>query len=103
MSNQLTLFATPNVISSPASEDGALLSNSPGGQPTDQSGRAVRHASHLALLALAWEKLTSGTSGRISETLSASAALQSSLLKLPPQGPYPLASQFIQAYLESVT
>ena len=85
MSDQLQMFnpetspASPNAISSPASGGGHLRCASPGGQRTGPSGPALAHASRLAALERDFEKMTIGTSGQISETLSASAALQSSL------------------------
>ena len=68
-----------NAISSPASAVGVSPCDSPASPTISPSGREAAHASRLALLAKEWENLTKDTCGRISETLSAGAALQSSL------------------------
>lgn len=78
-SHQMTLLDTPNATSSPASAAGASPSGSPAGPKTGPSGPAVAHASRLASLDAAFRQMTSATSGQISATSSASAALQSSL------------------------
>lgn len=78
-SDQATLPGMSNAISSPASAAGRLPSSSPTGLRTAPSGLEVAHASRLASLAKEWEQLTKDTSGRISETSSATADLQLSL------------------------
>jgi hypothetical protein len=85
MSGQLVMFGlltSPdmgNAISLPESAGGVLPCGSPECPTTSPSGQAPAHVSRLASLDADFERLTSGTSGRISETLSGSAALQRSL------------------------
>lgn len=79
MSDQMNLAGIVSAISSPASADGVLPSDSLGGQTMSQSGRGVAHVSRLAALDGEWARMTSVTCGRISETSSASADLQSCL------------------------
>ncbi len=79
MSNQTTSQNSTSVISLPGLGDGPTPSASPDGQMINQSGPAPAHASRLAALESEWEKMTKDTCGQISETLSATATLQSSL------------------------
>lgn len=78
MSQQMMFEDTVNVTGSVALVDGPSLSNSRVGE-INHFGRQAVHASRLAALDKEWENLTKDTCGRLSETLSASAALGSSL------------------------
>jgi len=78
-SNPTTSQVSSNVIFSEEFWAGPSPSNSPGGQKIDPSGPPPCRASRLAALEKDWLRLTSATSGLISETSSQSAALQSSL------------------------
>ena len=75
----MTLKATHSAISSPASEDGALLYGLQDGPMTDLFGQAVAHASPSALQAPSVAAKMSATYGLRSSGSSASAALQASL------------------------
>lgn len=85
MSVQLSMFDHPNsqdthsATSSPVSASGATHSAKQVGPTTVPSGPDPAHASLSARQAKEAGLLTSGTYGRTSTTLSASAALQSSL------------------------
>lgn len=80
MSKRTISEATPNVTSSPASEDGPWPLASQDGQMTDLSGAAVVHASPTRSGALRMAerkaKVMNATSGRISSGSSKSARLQ---------------------------
>lgn len=78
-SNQMTSVATPNVISSLESADGASPCSLPDGPQTDLFGQALAPASHSAPQAKVSRKKTSAISGPCSSSLSASAALSMSL------------------------
>ena len=79
MSKDQTLPDLPSVTSLPASGDGPMPSNSPGGIQLDLFGPAVSHASPSATPEAAGENPTSGTSGLSSSVSSRSANLQLSL------------------------
>lgn len=76
MSLQQTLWDTPNVISSPALEDGRSPSHLPDGVTMNPAGRAVAHASRSAWQAKAKPPKTKGIYGLRSSASSASASLQ---------------------------
>jgi len=80
MSDLPIWLGTPSVTSSPASGDGAWLSDSPGGQMTDPCGPAAAPASLSASQARDMGWLTSGTYGRIGSILYGINDLQSSLV-----------------------
>jgi len=80
MSDLPTWMGRPSVTSSPASEAGAWLSDSPGGPMTDPSGPAAAPASLSASQAKDMGWLTSGTYGRIGSILYGVNDLQSSLV-----------------------
>ena len=80
MSNLPTWLGTPSATSSPASEAGALLCDSPGGLTTGPSGPAVAHASLSASQAKEQELLTSGTYGRIGSILYGQSDLRQCLV-----------------------
>lgn len=80
MSDLPTWLGTPNATSSPASEAGALLCDSPGGLTTGPSGPAVAHASLSASQAKEQELLTSGTYGRIGSILYGQSDLRQCLV-----------------------
>lgn len=85
-SNQTTSVATPNVISSLESADGASPCSLLDGPQTDLFGQAPVPASHSAPQAKVSRKKTSATSGPCSSSLSASAAHPScSVSKSPAQ------------------
>lgn len=71
--------ATPNVISSPESADGASPSDVLDGPKTDPSGQPPSLASHLARQENNSAPTTSATSPRVSLNLFGSATLQQSL------------------------
>jgi hypothetical protein len=77
--NQATLWDTPNVTSSPASEDGASPSGSQDGQTAGQRGPALVLASRSPQQASRKAKRTPVTSGPSFDASSPSARLQSSL------------------------
>jgi hypothetical protein len=79
MCSQATFVDLSSVTGSLEFADGVLPSDLPDGQTTSLSGRAVAHASRLALLDEDFKRLTKDTCGLISETSSASADLQKSL------------------------
>ena len=79
MLDHQTSTDSSSVISSPASEFGVTLSATPGGQTIGQPGREAAHANLSARQAQALGLLTSGTSGQLGITSSASASLASSL------------------------
>ena len=79
MWHQLNLQLTPNVISSPGSESGALPCAEPVGLMTSQSGQVPAHANLSARQVKAAGLTTSGTYGPPSSTSSNSAVLQRSL------------------------
>lgn len=76
MSSQMSLWDTPNVISSPELESGALRSEMPDGQTISQSGRQAALANLSARQAKEKGLLTSGTYGRLYTTSSVSADLR---------------------------
>src|SRR4051812_47946065 len=80
---QMTLPDIPSATSSPASADGASLSDSPDGLTASPPGRAVSRANHTAshpsLMAERKGVAMSAIFGRHSFPSSASAALQQSL------------------------
>jgi len=76
---QLTLWGLASGISSPASADGPLPSDSPGSATTRTSGRGRARASRSATPAASAEPTTIATSGPPGSASSASATLQSSL------------------------
>lgn len=76
---QMSLWDSPNAISSPESGSGNMLSETQGGPMNVRYGPEAAHASLSARQAEAQGLLTSGTYGRTGNGSSSSAALQSSL------------------------
>ncbi len=79
MSQQMTFWDIPSVISSPESGSGAMPCAAPGGLMNAPSGREVAPASLSARQAKERGLMTSGTFGPRSSISSASAALSRSL------------------------
>lgn len=77
---QATLWGTPSVISSQASESGATPSAAQDGQTTSPHGQGVVPVSPSAAQASEGAQQTTGTFGRSSSASLRSAALQSSLV-----------------------
>lgn len=77
--SQQTLLGLPNIISSPALEDGPAPSGSPAGQPAGQSGQFLAPASRSPTRVRKKARQTSGTSGQRLSSLFAPASLQQSL------------------------
>jgi hypothetical protein len=80
MFEQLTLWDIPNATSSPVSGDGATPSALPDGPTISQSGQEAVHASRSLSPAKGSESVTPATSGLFSQSSSASADLQRSLV-----------------------
>ena len=98
-SNQMSLWDTPNAISSPASVDGPLRSDSQAGPMIAPSGPDHALANLSARQAEEMGLLTSGTFGRTGSTSSTSADLQAFLVsRLQARLPIPGSTLYRQTW-----